>query len=434
MAAGRVRGAQRFLAKGREGRTVARFMWREVLAPFRAPNFLKFWLGQAVSLTGSWLTATAVNWHVFALTHSVVTQGWFTFVQQAPTTLLAPFAGVWADRVDRRRFLLLAQSAGMAASAGLTLFAWFDGRTLAILAVLCGLRGVVSAIEVPARQVMVIRFVRDASLLGRAIALNSTLFNLTRFVGPALAGWLYLSGEGLPGPVAGGAAVCFLLDTLSFVPVILLVRGMRLEPEPAAAGPRVGALAALRDGVAYARGHAEARVLLPAMAMLSLFGLSYAVLLPRLAAKEYAGNSRTYGWFLASVAVGSLVAALSLAMARDGRRMRGRIAIGAALLGVALGVLAFTPPAPAVYLVLACAGAGGVTAMAATNTVIQSTVDEAYRGRVLGLFHLCFSGMFPFGAPVCGHLTERLGLRGALLISAGAALLVGARVISARRR
>lgn len=409
-------------------------MFAHALAPFRARNFLKFWVGQAVSLTGSWLTATAVNWHVYALTHSVVAQGWMSFTQQSPTTLLAPFAGVLADRVDRKKFLLGAQCAGMAASAGLTLFAVFDGSSLLVLGALCLARGVVSAAEVPARQVMVIRFVEDPALLSRAIALNSTLFNLTRFVGPAMAGWLYVRGESISGLAAGGAALCFFLDTLSFIPVIALIRGMRLPSEP---GPESAArrhpLRELQEGVAYARSHEESRLLLPAMAALSLFGLSYSVLLPRLSAEEYAGDARTYGAFLAAMACGSLVAAVTLALVRDMRRLRARIATGALLLGVSLATLSFMPPRPWVYLVLACAGAGGVTAMAGTNTVLQGTVADRFRGRVLGLFHLAFSGMLPLGALFAGYLTHRFGLRVAMLGSAAAALAVASRVAFARR-
>lgn len=406
-------------------------------APFRARNFLKFWIGQGISQCGNWFTATAVNWHVYALTRSVVAQGWMSFAQQSPTTFLAPLAGVLADRADRRNFLLGVQYAGMAASAGLTLFAVFDGVSLPVFGALCALRGVVSSAEVPARQVMMIRFVEDPALLGRAIALNSTLFNLTRFVAPALAGWLYVRGEAsLPGLAAGGAAVCFFLDTLTFVPLILLVRGMTLpagDPVPAGSFRRA-AVGELIEGVAYARRHPGMRLLLPAVAAFSMFGLSYTVMLPRIAAEDYAGDSRTYGGFLAAVASGALLAAVSLALVRDSRRLSGRIAFGALAMGAALATLAFTPPPPWVYPALAVAGLGGVTVMAGVNTLIQTSVEERFRGRALGLFHMCFSGMLPFGALFSGYMTDRFGLRAAMLFASFASLGVAARIASDRKR
>lgn len=399
-------------------------MLPDALAPFRAVNFLKFWIGQAISLTGSWLTSTAMNWHVYALTGSVVVQGWFVFALQIPTTLLAPVIGVGIDRVDRHRFLTLTQAAGMTGSLLLAAFAWFDGASLPILATLTLLRGLVSAAEVPARQVMVLRFVGDPALLGRAIALNSTLFNLTRFLGPALAGWLYVFGNRIPGPLAGGAALCFLLDALSYLPVLLLTRGMTLAPEPARPASRTHPLRDLAEGVRYAREHRASRLLLPVSCVLSIFGLSYSVMLPRLAKDTYAGDSRTYGAFLAAVAVGALAGAVALALDHARAHPHRRLAAGALMLGVALASIAFTPPEPVLYLVLALAGGGGVTAMATTNTLLQSSVEERFRGRVMGLFHTSFSGMLPFGALLIGYLGDFVGARPSLIGCALICLLV----------
>ena len=402
--------------------------WRDILAPFRARNFRRFWFGQLVSLTGSWLTQTAVNWHVYALSGSVLTQGRFSFLQQFPTTLIAPFAGVWADRTDRRKFLIGAQLAGMAASCGLAGYAWFDGRTLLGLGALCVLRGVVSAVEVPARQVMVIRFIGNPALLGRAIALNSTLFNLTRSVGPAVAGWLYVRGEALSGPVAAGAFVCFAADALSFIPVLWTLFAMDLPPEPPSTRPDAHPLREFAEGVAYARTHAVLRPILLSVSGLSLFGLSYAVLLPRLSRVEFAGDSRTYGLLLAAVALGSLAAAVVLASHSARVVLTRRIAFGAACLGAALAGMAFLPPQAVALPLLGLAGFGAVYAMAGTNTLIQTAVEERFRGRVLGLFHLCFSGMMPFGSLLCGFLAEHFGMRAALAAGTLASLAVAWRV------
>lgn len=350
---------------------------RDILAPFRARNFRLFWFGQAVSLTGSWCTQTAVNWVVHVITGSLVMQGWFTFLQQIPNFLLAPFAGVVADRVDRMRFLLVAQVAGLLTSCALSAYAWFDGASVRTLALLCLARGLVSAIEVPARQVMIVRFIGDASLLARAIALNSSLFNLARFVGPALAGWIYQNGESLPGP---------------------------------------------------ARANPTCRLLIPSAAALSLFGLSYAVMLPRLASEVYKGNAATYGALLSAVAVGSLIAALALAARRDTVGLERHIALGGACLGAGLAGMAFLPPLHVSWFFLALAGYGGVSAMASTNTLLQYTVDEAFRGRVVGLFHMSFSGMLPFGGLLAGYLAGHFGARVGLGFAAGASALIALRV------
>lgn len=401
---------------------------REVFAPFHAKNFRRFWFAQLVSLTGSWLTQTAVSWHVYALSGSVLTQGRFSFLQQIPTTLIAPFAGVWADRTDRRKFLIASQLAGLAASCGLAGYAWFDGVGLGVLGALCVLRGAVSAVEVPARQVMVIRFVENPALLGRAIALNSTLFNLTRSIGPAIAGWLYVRGEIVSGPVAAGAFVCFVADALSFVPVLWMLFALRLPPEPPATAPREHPLRELGEGVRYARAHPVLRTLLPSVGALSLFSLSYAVVLPRLARVEFHGDSRTYGLLLACVAGGSLIAAMTLAGHSKSVVLHRRIAFGAASLGAALAGLCFLPPPVLALPLLGLAGFGGVYAMAGTNTLIQTVVEERFRGRVLGLFHLSFSGMMPFGALLCGFLTETFGMRIALACAAVVAIVVARRV------
>ncbi len=405
-------------------------MMREMLAPFRARNYRLFWFGQAVSLTGGWLTQTAVNWLVFSLSGSVVVQGWISFIQQVPTTFLAPFAGVWADRTDRRKFLVAAQVAGMAASCGLAGYAWFDGKTLPWLGVFCLVRGVVSAVEVPARQVMVIRFVEDPGLLGRAIALNSTLFNLTRSAGPALAGWLYVRGEALTGPAAGGAFLCFAADALSFVPVLCMLVKMRLAREPVSTVAKAHPLRELAEGVRYAGSHPVTRTLLPAMGALSLFGLSYNVLLPRLARVEFAGDSRTYGGLLAAMAFGAFVAAIALAARTSTRGLSRRIALGALCLAVALAGLSFIPVKPVAWALLALAGFGGVMAMAGTNTLLQTEVEERFRGRVIGLFHMSFAGMLPFGALLAGTLADYAGLTAALGLAAFVSALVAWRVRS----
>ncbi len=404
-------------------------MLPDMLAPFRARNFRLFWFGQAFSLTGSWCTQTAVNWLVYAITGSLVAQGWFSFLQQIPNFLFAPFAGVLADRVDRMRFLLVAQMAGLVSSCALACYAWFDGVSVGMLGALCLARGLVSSIEVPARQVMIVRFVENPALLARAIALNSSLFNLARFVGPAMAGWIYVNGERLSGPAAAGAFVCFALDALSFIPVIGALLAMRLAPEPERQVGKEPPLRELADGLRYARGNRTCRLLIPAAAALSLFGLSYAVLLPRLAREEYAGDASTYGALLSAVSVGSFVAALSLAARRDTRGLERRIALGAACLGAGLAGMSWLPPMHVAWFFLALSGYGGVSAMAGTNTLLQHTVDEAYRGRVIGLFHMSFSGMLPFGGLLAGYLAAHFGVRVGLLFAAAASLGVAWRVL-----
>lgn len=401
---------------------------RDMFAPFRSRNFRLFWFGQAVSLTGSWCTQTAVNWLVNVITGSLVLQGWFVFIQQIPNFLFAPFAGVLADRVDRMRFLIVAQVCGMIASCALASYAWWDGSSMRMLAALCLARGLVSAIEVPARQVMILRFVEEPSWLARAIALNSSLFNLARFVGPALAGWIYENGERFSGPARAGAFVCFALDALSFIPVIGALLSMRLSPEPPRAAARAHPLRELADGLRYAKSSAACRLLIPAAAALSLFGLSYSVMLPRLASAVYKGNAATYGALLASVAVGSLCGALGLAARRDTAGLERRIALGALVLSAGLAGMAFLPRMPVAFCFLALAGYGGVTAMAGTNTLLQHTVEESFRGRVIGLFHMSFSGMLPFGGLLAGYLSEHFGACAGLAFAAVASAAVGLRV------
>lgn len=373
----------------------------EALAPFRSRNYRLFYSGHAISLTGSWMTQTAIGWLVYALTQSTAMSGVAMFLSQVSHFFVTPVAGVMIDRVNRRTMLLAVQFGALASAAGLTFFQIFDGRHVPILLALCFLRGLVGAVEIPTRQSLIAKFIEEKSHLPQAIGLNSTLFNFTRIVAPAIAGEIY---------AFFGAACCFAVDAVFMIPTIFLLAAMRFDARPVPADGKCGPLCSLLEGIRYTFSVPVLRAVITGIALLSTFGFSYTVLLPMFADKIYAGTSGLYGRMLTATGVGAILAALLIAFLKRARFLPRFLVVGNLIVGASLVVISTAPPLPLFFAMLFTAGFGSVLVGASSNTLVQLNIDERFRGRVISLYTMAFTGTFPFGTLLLGSLNEVFGL------------------------
>ncbi len=385
-----------------------------LLVVFRHRNYRLFFAGQLVSLMGTWMQTVAQAWLVYSLTNSPFMLGLTTFCAQVTVFFIAPFGGMVADRVDRRKMLLVTQSLAMiqaALLAGLTLAGVV--QVWEIIALAFGL-GLINAFDVPTRQAMTLDMVGRGDLR-HAIALNSMMFNLARVIGPSLAGAVIaLVGEGL----------CFALNAVSFAAVLTSLILMSLPVRP----PRIHATALreIAEGYRFSLASPQIRTSLMLVAVSSCFGAAYLSLMPAVARDLLHGNAASYGELMAGVGVGALFGAYGLSLIRERwltlAPVLAALAFGLSLIAFSysrmmwLSVLLLLPTAASLMLL------GGTT-----NTIIQIAAGEQFRGRVISHYTQSFLGMMPWGALLLGWVATRIGVAdsvtlGGLVVMASAAL------------
>ena len=378
------------------------------LRAFRHRNFRLYFTGQLVSLVGTWMQSVAQGWLMHRLTNSAFMLGLVTFTQFAPTIPLALWAGVVVDRTDKRRLLLWTQSLLLAQAVAL---AWVVSAGVVrpwMVIALAAVYGVVSTFDLPARQTFVVDMTGKADL-PNGIALNAAAFNTARILGPAVAGVLVATV---------GEAGCFWLNALSFLAVIVslfMMRGPVGARAPAegvpAAGPATEPSAAttMRDGIRYAWTNTSIRNLLVLLAICAGIGFQYNVLLPVYARDVLHSGAATYGWLFSAFGVGSLLAAVRMTVTRERWALRRHLLFGLTAGGVGLVAFAWSRWLPAMVVAAALAGFGLILYVSSTNTLIQLTVEDRYRGRVMSLYTLFFVGTSPFGALMAGAIAQRWG-------------------------
>jgi len=369
-----------------------------VLRALRHRNFRLFFGGQLISLTGTWMQTVAQSWLVYRLTGSSVLLGTVGFAGQIPVFLLAAIGGTIADRHHRHRIIVATQASAMILALTLSALALTETVQVWHIIVLSALLGVVNAFDIPARQAFIVEMVGKEDMMN-AIALNSSMFNGARVIGPAVAGLLVASiGEGW----------CFFINGVSYLAVIAGLLMMRLGPRrrpDRTASP----LENVKEGFRYARHTTPIRALLLLVGLVSLVGMPYTVLMPIFADRILHGGARGLGILMGATGVGALMGALIVA-SRSGVRGLGRLAATAAAgFGASLVLFAFSRWFWLSAVILVSTGFFMMLQMACVNTLIQSMVPDRLRGRVMAVYSMMFMGMAPFGALFAGLTADRLG-------------------------
>jgi MFS family permease len=384
--------------------------WRAL----RHRNFKLFVAGQSVSLIGTWMTRLATSWLVWRLTHSALLLGVVGFAGQILTFVLAPFAGVLIERMDRRKLLVWTQALAGVQSLGMAALTLAHVITVREIIGLSLLQGLINAFDMPGRQSFLVQMVEDRADLGNAIALNSSMVNGARLIGPALAGIVI---------GAVGEGWCFAIDGVSYVAVIVSLVMMQVKPL-ALKRAAVSMLEQMREGWAYVSTFRPIRSILLLFALLSLMGWPYAVLLPIFASNVLHGGPHTLGFLTGSSGVGALVSALSLAVRKSVVGLTRMIQMAAAMFGAGLILFGMSHVLWLSMVLMLFVGFGMMQGLAASNTIIQTLVPEDKRSRVMSYYTMAFVGMAPFGSLLAGGLAHWVGAPRTVMMT-GACCVLG---------
>jgi MFS family permease len=385
--------------------------WRAL----RHRNFRLFFGGQSISLIGTWMTRIATSWLVYSLTKSALLLGIVGFAGQIPTFLLAPLAGVVVDRIDRRKVLLWTQTLAMVQSFALAFLTLSHRINIAEVLALSAMQGIINAFDMPGRQSFMVKMVEDRADLSNAIAINSSMVNLARLLGPSLAGLLI---------AATNEGWCFLVDAISYIAVIASLLMMRLPATPEER-QETTMLTQLRDGWTYVSASVPIRTILLLFALLSLMGWPFMVLMPVFAVQVLHGGPHTLGFLMGAVGVGSLVSALALVVRRSVRGLTRMIPIAAVAFGIGLICFGLSNSIALSLPLMLITGFGMMQGTTASNTIVQTLVDEKMRGRVMSYYTMAFVGMAPFGSLLAGALAHAIGAPHTVIVS-GIACILGA--------
>jgi MFS family permease len=391
--------------------------WRAL----RHRNFRLFFTGQSISLIGTWMTRVATSWLVYRLTGSALLLGTVSFAGQIPTFLLAPFAGVLVDRVNRRKLLVWTQVLAGIQSLALAALTLAKIITIHEIIALSIFQGLINAFDMPGRQSFLVQMVSgdtgkpDKQDLSNAIALNSSIVNAARLIGPAIAGLVI---------AAVGEGYCFAIDGASYIAVVASLLMMRVPPLLIKRAT-TSMLEQLREGWSYVVHFRPIRTILTLFALLSLMGMPFMVLMPIFASQVLHGGAHTLGYLMGASGVGALISAISLALRKSVRGLTTMIQIAAVMFGSGLILFGLSHYLVLSLLLMIVVGFGMMQGLAASNTVIQTLVPEDKRGRVMSYYTMAFVGMAPFGSLLAGALAHRFGASRAVMIT-GAFCLIGA--------
>jgi MFS family permease len=379
-------------------------------------NYRLFFSGQSISLIGTWMTRIATSWLVYRLTGSALLLGIVGFAGQIPSFLLAPFAGVLVDRWNRHRLLVVTQVLALLQSLAMALLALTGLIKIWHVIVLSVFQGLINAFDMPARQAFVVEMVDRRDDLANAIALNSSMVNAARLLGPSIGGVII---------AAVGEGWCFMIDAISYLAVIASLLAMKITPRMVKSTNDANIFQQLGEGWTYATRFAPIRSLLLLLALVSLVGMPYTVLMPVFANEVLHGGPNTLGLLMAASGVGALVGAMFLAARRSVLGLGKFIPLAAGAFGAGLVAFSFTRVLWLSLALMIVTGLGFMVQMAASNTVLQTIVDEDKRGRVMSFYTMAFMGTAPFGSLLAGVVAERIGAPHTLLFG-GIGCILGA--------
>ena len=382
---------------------------------FKSRNYRLYFFGQSVSLIGTWMQKTAVSWVVYSLTHSKFMLGVTLFAAMFPSFLFSFIGGVIADRYDRYKVLLATQVLSMIQAALLTLLVFLGNYSVWEVIALSGWLGIVNAFDIPARQSLVYDMVDDKKDLPNALALNSSMVNLSRLIGPGIAGLMI---------ERFGDIVCFGSNTLSFVAVIISLLMMRL-PKRAPKLVNKNILTELREGLAYVRRTPDISFVLAMLALISLFVLPFSTLIPVYAKDIFQGSAYTFGVIDSVIGLGAFTGAIFLASLKPGTNLRKILAINTFVFGAGLALFSHTTFYPLALAFAMIAAFGMMSQVTITNTLIQTAVDPSMRGRVISIYAMAFFGMQPLGGLLIGFVSHYIGVQLTVLMEGIIAIGIG---------
>jgi MFS family permease len=376
-------------------------------------NFRLFFGGQSISLIGTWMQRIALAWLVYRLTNSAFLLGFVGFSSQIPTFLLTPFAGVLVDRWNRHRMLVATQALAMVQALILSVLVLTATIRIWHIIGLSLVLGIINAFDIPARQAFIVDMVEKREDLGNAIALNSSMVNGARLLGPSVAGIL----------IAGvGEGTCFLINSLSYLPVIAALLAMKIARKNfETERPWIGQ--GLKDGFIYTFGFAPIRAILLLLGLVSLMGMPYVILMPVFAKDVLHGGPHALGFLMGTSGVGALVGALYLASRKSVLGLGKLIPMSASIFGIGLIAFSLSHVLVISLLFILMVGFGQMVQMASSNTVLQTIVDDDKRGRAMSFYTMAFMGMAPFGSLLAGFLASKIGAPGTLIVGGIACLL-----------
>ena len=388
--------------------------WSHAWRALRHRNFRLFYFGQSVSVIGTWLTQVARMWLVYQLTHSALLLGVVSFAGQFVSFLVGPFAGVWVERLDRRKLLMFVQTTGGLQSLFLAVATLAHVITLWEIIALTIFGGLVAALGAPARMSFVAQMVEDRNDVDNGVALVSSMANAARLIGPAIAGLII---------AAWGEGWCFLIDAISFVPVIASLALMRMKPLETRRGSR-GMFDEMRQGWSFVSTSLPIRTLLLFFSVIGLMGYSYSVLLPVFASQVLHGGPTTLGWLTSASGIGALASTLALALRKSVVGLTRMVQIAGTVLGLTLILFGLSHVLWLSLVLMVLVGFGLMQCVTGINTILQSLAPEGMRGRVMSYYTMAFFGAAPCGSLLASALAERMGAPTAVGVT-GAACVVG---------
>jgi MFS family permease len=381
---------------------------------FQNRNYALFFSGQSISQIGTWMQRTGVSWVVYSMTHSTFMLGLTIFASQFPSFLFSLLGGIASDRYNRYKILLLTQIASLIQAALLAALVLTNHTTVFGLLALSVILGVINAFDMPARQPMVHELVTDKADLPNALALNSSLVNLARLVGPALSGIVL---------VKFGAGICFLLNAVSFVAVItslLLMKLPKYHPSPV----KKNVKSELKEGFVYLKHNPAIGIILLMLSLMSLLVIPYDTLIPEFAKVVFKGDAATFGYISSFMGLGALAGTLFLASLKKGTELKIVLLINLIIMGIGLMLFSKIDYFPIAMLFATMAGFGGMSQMTICLTIIQVNTEAHMRGRMMSILGMAFFGMVPLGSLIIGSISQQIGASNALLCQGIIAIII----------
>jgi MFS family permease len=381
---------------------------------FKSRNYRLFFSGQSISLIGTWMQKTAIPWVIYVETHSSFMLGLTVFATQFPSFLFSLFGGVVSDRYNRYKVLLTTQILSLIQALLLAMLVLLHHYTIWEILVVSILLGIINAFDVPARQALVYDMVDDKDDLSNAIALNSSMVNLAKILGPTLAGFVLAEF---------GAGICFLINAISFVAVIISLLFMRFT-KPIPGNKSKNVMGELKEGLAYLMATPSIGLIILFLAIMSLLVLPYNSLFPIYAKDIFLGKASTFGYLSGSVGFGAIIGTIFLASLKPGANLKKILLISTFIFGVGLILFSHVTVFWIACIFAVITGFGMMAQVTICNTILQTTVSPEMRGRVISYFAMAFFGMLPLGALMIGALSNLIGAPDTILAEGIAALAV----------